>query len=106
MPPCTRSTLARTDIDPVTNVKMGMGTDTGMGVDMYVDMHAGRYDLAKVMHNPFGNRRIDIAHEPIFEGLRKLSESLLGSPVEYLPPGMPQAAGTPAPTRAGAVVSA
>lgn len=48
------------------------------------------YDLGKVLHNPFGNRVIDVAHETIHAGLRQLAEELLGEAVHHLPPEMPQ----------------
>lgn len=47
------------------------------------------YDLAKVLHNPFGNREIDIAHETINGGLRRLADELMGRTSKHLPPGMP-----------------
>ena len=34
------------------------------------------YDLSYVLHNPFGARRIDVAHEVIAAGIRKLATSL------------------------------
>ena len=47
------------------------------------------YDLAKVLHNPFGNRQIDVAHETISAGLRNLADQLLGNGEAHLPPDMP-----------------
>ena len=47
------------------------------------------FDLGKVLHNPFGNRRIDVAHETIHAGLRKLAESLLSKGTSHVPPTMP-----------------
>lgn len=38
--------------------------------------YASLYDLGYMLHNPFGNRRIDVAHEVIFNGIRKLSTEL------------------------------
>ena len=50
-------------------------------------MYRGLYDVCYVLHNPFGSRRIDVAHETIGAGLRRLSQSLmLGTP--HLPPSM------------------
>ena len=43
----------------------------------------GRYDLSYIMHNPFLDRRIDVAHEAIGAGLRQLSIDLM---VPKLPP--------------------
>lgn len=47
--------------------------------------YKGLYDVGYMLHNPFGNRRIDVAHETIFAGLRRLSVELgNGNPI--LPP--------------------
>jgi len=50
------------------------------------------YDLGKILHNPFGNRRIDVAHEAIHAGLRRLAEGLLAGGEAHVPPTMPFAA--------------
>ena len=34
------------------------------------------YDLCYVLHNPFLSRRLDVAHDTIGAGIRKLAESL------------------------------
>lgn len=45
--------------------------------------------LHKMLHNPFLDRIIDVAHEPIVnEGLRKLAEGILGD-TSFMPPGYP-----------------
>jgi hypothetical protein len=44
------------------------------------------YDLGYVLHNPFLNRRIDVAHESIFGGIRHLSVELAGG--NHLPPAL------------------
>ena len=46
------------------------------------------YDLCYVLHNPFGNRRIDVAHETIGSGIRKFSKAVTGSQqLDFLPAG-------------------
>jgi hypothetical protein len=50
-------------------------------VDLFVLLswnvsYVALYDLGYMLYNPFGNRRIDVAHELIGSGIRKLSESL------------------------------
>ena len=45
------------------------------------------YDLGYMLHNPFGNRRIDVAHETIGFGLRKLGTSLAEG-TKFHPPTM------------------
>ena len=46
------------------------------------------YDICYVLHNPFGDRRIDVAHESIGSGIRKFSNSVTGSQVlNFLPAG-------------------
>lgn len=47
--------------------------------------YTGLYAVGCLLHNPFGNRRIDVAHEMIFDGIRKLS-SELSSLDERIPP--------------------
>ena len=44
------------------------------------------YDLCKILYNPFGNRRVDVAHEAIQSGLRKLADALITSADKALPP--------------------
>jgi len=47
--------------------------------------YASLYDLGYVLDNPFLDKRIDVAHETIFNGVRRLSTSLAeGEPC--LPP--------------------
>lgn len=47
--------------------------------------YVGLYDLGYLLHNPFGGRRIDVAHEMIWGGIRHLSTELaLGE--THLPP--------------------
>lgn len=46
------------------------------------------YDLCKILHNPFGNRRVDVAHEAIQGGLDKLAKELITNGEKLLPPGM------------------
>jgi len=50
--------------------------------------YAAMFDLCKILHNPFGNRRIDVAHEVIQNGLKKLADELLCRGDEVLPPDM------------------
>ena len=38
--------------------------------------YAALYDLGYMLHNPFGRRRIDVAHETISAGIRRLSTEL------------------------------
>lgn len=38
--------------------------------------YASLYDLGYVLNNPFLDKRIDVAHETIFNGVRRLSEAL------------------------------
>lgn len=45
------------------------------------------YDLAYLLHNPFGPRTIDVAHETIFRGLRTLQEELMEGE-SHIPPTM------------------
>ena len=45
------------------------------------------YDLAYLLHNPFGPRIIDVAHETIFRGLRTLAEELMEGH-SHIPPTM------------------
>jgi hypothetical protein len=49
--------------------------------------YAAMFDLAKVMHSPFGDRRIDVAHEAIAGGIRKLADQLVNAHAA-LPPSM------------------
>lgn len=66
---------------------------------MYVDMavlltwnlsYAALYDLGYMLQNPFGSRRIDVAHETISLGIRKLSTSLV-SAIQHIPPFLKKA---------------
>jgi hypothetical protein len=41
--------------------------------------YGGLYDLGYSLHNPFGERRIDVAHEAIGGGIRRLSVALAGA---------------------------
>ena len=50
--------------------------------------YGAMFDLAKVLYNPFANRRLDVAHEFIQAGLRKLADQLLNDKFERLPPAM------------------
>jgi len=50
--------------------------------------YAAMYDLHKILHNPFGNRKLDVAHEVIQKGLHTLAQSLLVEVAAVLPPGM------------------
>ena len=43
--------------------------------------------MAYVLHNPFGSRRLDVAHSTIGKGIRKLCESLMEAEA-HLPPSM------------------
>ena len=47
----------------------------------------GLYNIHRVLHNPFGPRHIDVAHEFIAGGIRRLAESLAEAD-ERLPPSM------------------
>jgi hypothetical protein len=53
--------------------------------------YAALYDLGYMLHNPFGRRRIDVAHELISGGIRTLSASLAAA-MTNLPPFMKRAA--------------
>lgn len=46
--------------------------------------YAALYDLGYMLHNPFGPRRIDVAHETISSGIRTLSSSLAAA-VAHIP---------------------
>jgi len=50
--------------------------------------YAAMFDLCKILHNPFGNRRLDVAHEVIQNGLKRLADELLLHSEEVLPPDM------------------
>lgn len=43
------------------------------------------YDLGSVLHNPFKDRRLDVAHEAIFGGVNDLSQELANGH-KHLPP--------------------
>lgn len=65
-------------------------TQPRIWVDMLVLLswnisYAALYDLGYMLHNPFGKRRIDVAHELIGGGIRALSASLAAA-VAHLPP--------------------
>ena len=47
--------------------------------------YVGLYDLGYFLHNPFGGRRVDVAHELIWGGIRTLSSELALGEV-HLPP--------------------
>ena len=38
--------------------------------------YAALYDLTKMLYNPFGSRRIDVAHDAIGQGVAKLARGL------------------------------
>jgi len=50
--------------------------------------YAALYDLGCVLHNPFGQRRLDVAHETIGGGIRKLSFAIAIAPTVHLPPAI------------------
>lgn len=52
--------------------------------------YAALYDLGYLLHNPFGQRRIDVAHETISGGIRRLSSSLAWA-FPHVPPAMKKA---------------
>ena len=45
------------------------------------------YDLSYVLHNPFGDRRLDVAHETIGSGIGHLS-SAIAKVGPHLPPAI------------------
>ena len=47
--------------------------------------YAALYDLSYTLHNPFGHRRLDVAHETIGGGIRRLSQQLMEGE-SHLPP--------------------
>lgn len=47
--------------------------------------YSALYDLGYVLHNPFEDRRVDVAHEVIFGGINKLSKELADGHL-HLPP--------------------
>ena len=49
--------------------------------------YQGLYDLTYTLHNPFLDRRLDVAHETISGGIRNLASSLMDG-VPYLPPAL------------------
>lgn len=51
--------------------------------------YASLYDLGYVLDNPFLDKRIDVAHETIFNGVRRLSTSLAEGDAN-LPPTLKQ----------------
>ena len=48
----------------------------------------GLFGIHKKLHNPFGTARIDIAHEIIFNGIRRFGESLFDDSAQRLPPSL------------------
>ena len=50
--------------------------------------YSALYDLNYILHNPFGGRRIDVAHNVIGRGIRNLSRSLTAQGGAHLPPGI------------------
>ena len=50
------------------------------------------YDLPKQLHNPFGDRRLDVAHELIGGGIRRLAQQI-AQVGDRLPPALAQAVG-------------
>ena len=48
--------------------------------------YGGLYDLGYALYNPFGKRRIDVAHEPIGRGIFRLAKSLAQG--DKIPPRM------------------
>jgi hypothetical protein len=72
----------------------GMGDELWAAPKLWVDVlvllmwnisYKGLYDVGYMLHNPFGNRRIDLAHETMFAYLRRLSVEL-GNGHSMLPP--------------------
>ena len=56
--------------------------------------YQGLYDLTYTLHNPFLDRRLDVAHETISGGIRNLASSLMDG-VPYLPPALVTELGLP-----------
>lgn len=48
-----------------------------LGVFVWNLSYKALYDLAYILHNPFGDREIDVAHEIIFKGLNTLQRELM-----------------------------
>ena len=70
------------------------GPELFMASKMWIDIlvlfswnisYASLYELGYVLDNPFLDRRIDVAHETIFNGVRRLSSSLAEG-TSFLPP--------------------
>lgn len=55
--------------------------------------YKGLYDLAYTLHNPFGDRRLDVAHETIGGGIRRLAEEI-AAVTNRLPPSLAQLEGS------------
>jgi len=49
--------------------------------------YAALFDLTKMLYNPFGNRRIDVAHDAIGQGVRALARGLARA-APHIPPTM------------------
>jgi hypothetical protein len=73
--------------DPSSAEEVGVILLLMGGVFLTVLGLQGITDLHAVLHNPFGPRRIDVAHVAIFADLRALSVSLLQSPPDRGSPG-------------------
>jgi hypothetical protein len=56
-----------------------------MGVFLYSYFFQALLGVQRVLHNPFLDRLIDVGHEPIFESLQRLTESLMQDRA-FLPP--------------------
>jgi hypothetical protein len=54
--------------------------------------YASLFDLTKMLHNPFGNRRIDVAHDAIGQGIRDLARGLAAG-YPHLPTTMKRSGG-------------
>eukprot|EP00947_MAST-08B_sp_MAST-8B-sp1_P003693 g3693.t1 len=59
------------------------------------------YDVVYVLHNPFGSRRIDVAHEVIGGGIRRLSNALMAGNPSLPPRGLEPSEGRPPPPAQG-----
>jgi hypothetical protein len=67
--------------------RQAFGNDLFLQPKWYVDLvvlfawnvsYKSLYDLGYLLHNPFGDRRIDVAHETIGSGIRAFSRSVTG----------------------------
>ena len=72
------------------------------GIFLYAFFFFSFLGMHRVLHNPFLERLIDVAHEPIVnEGLKALADGLMRGPA-FLPPSWPPSSAVRAATAASA----